>query len=216
MPENQWDIHYKRSKSILIYPDENLVRMIKSYLADKSPKDITEMRAIDIGCGTGRHLKLLSENGIRNITGLDYSMNALRIPGNLGISTLVQADNKAMPFKENIFDIAVSWGSLHYCGKDQFIKQLTEIQRIIKHKARLFGTLRSEMDTYLKKGKDLGNGTWEIDSSDIKNSIVSFYSEQELKTALGGFAKYEYGQMERTLIGDLTKIISHWFFWAEK
>ena len=66
------------------------------------------------------------------------------------------------------------------------------------------------------QGKDLGGGTWITDINDIKNSIVSFYSEEELQSAFRIFSRFEYGIIERTLIGDLKKRISHWVFWAEK
>jgi ubiquinone/menaquinone biosynthesis C-methylase UbiE len=211
-----WDIHYTRTKSILTYPDENLVRMLKAYLADKTPKDIESLVSVDLGCGTGRHLKLLYESGIQNIIGFDTSMNALAKCKELYSSPLIQADNKSLSVKDSVIDIAISWGSLHYCSKDFLPEQITEIYRIMKNGARFFGTLRSEKDTYLKKGKHIGNDTWITDLADIKNSVVSFYNENELASTLRIFSKFRYGIIERTIIGDIQKRISHWIFWAEK
>ncbi len=208
-----WDTHYTRSKSKLLYPDENLVRMLKSYLDGKVD---SELAAIDIGCGSGRHLNLLDDLEIKTILGLDNSMNALSIAGEIHQSPLIQGDNIELPFKEDVFDIAVSWGSLHYCEKYLLDAQLKEIQRILKNHGRFFGTLRSRKDTHLQRGKDLGRGTWITDIGDIKNQVVSFYNEEELQSALGIFNRFEYGIIERTIIGDMKKLISHWIFWAEK
>jgi ubiquinone/menaquinone biosynthesis C-methylase UbiE len=210
-----WNNHYTRTKSVLTYPDENLVRMLKAYLDGKTRNEIESLVSIDLGCGTGRHLKLLNESGIQNIIGLDASMNALKICKELYSFQLVQTTNNSLPFRDSYFDIAISWGSLHYCTKDLLADQITEIRRVMKKGGRLFGTLRSEMDTYLKKGRHLGNDTWITDLDDIKNSVASFYNENELKSALDVFSKFEYGIIERTIIGDSRKRISHWIFRAE-
>jgi SAM-dependent methyltransferase len=211
-----WDTHYTKAKSILSYPDENLVRMLKAFLADKTSKDLESFLSIDLGCGTGRHLKFLYESGIQNIIGLDTSMNALTICKGLYSSPLIQSDNKSLSFKDSVFDVTISWGSLHYCSKEYLSEQIAEIHRIMKNGGRFFGTLRSEKDTYLKRGKHIGNDTWITDLADIKNSVVSFYNEDELCSALSIFSKFEYGIIERTIIGDIQKRISHWIFWAEK
>ena len=211
-----WNNHYTKTKSVLVYPDENLVRMIKAFLSGKTQEDTESISAIDLGCGTGRHLKLLKESCIENIVGLDTSMNALTICKELYSSMLLQADNKSLPFKNFAFDLVVSWGSLHYCVKDLLAEQIAEIFRIMNNGARFFGTLRSERDTYLKNGRHIGNDTWITDLNDIKNSVVSFYSEKELNAALSIFNKFEYGIIERTVMGSMQKRISHWIFWAEK
>ena len=209
-----WENHYTKGKSILTYPDENLVRLLKSFLVRK--KGVSGLTAIDLGCGSGRHLKLLEDLGIRIFYGMDYSINALLLCKEQFSYTYVQADNKFLPIKNNSFDIVISWGSLHYCEKSCFNNIIEEIYRVIRRGGRFFGTLRSERDTYLKNGIDMGEGTWITQLSDIKNSVVSFFSEDELRSALNLFSRYKYGIMERTDLGDVNRVISHWFFWAEK
>ncbi len=211
-----WDKHYKSAKSVLMYPDENLVRLTKAYLGNKSDKEIESLSVVDLGCGTGRHLKMLLELGIKQVTGLDNSMNGLKICKELYAVPLVQAENNYLPFEDSSFDAVISWGSLHYCTKDMLAKQIKEIHCVMKTGGRFFGTLRSGEDTYLKKGKHIGNDTWITDLKDIKNSVVSFYNENELKSYFKIFNKFEYGIIERTIIGDIQKRISHWIFWAEK
>jgi SAM-dependent methyltransferase len=210
----EWDRHYKRDRSLLEYPDENLVRMLKGFLP--SVGDCGSALAVDLGCGSGRHIKVLGGMGIGKIIGLDLSYEALRLCGRPGGIMLVQSTNERLPFRDDSADIAVSWGSLHYSRKENLKPMLSEILRILKKGGRLFGTLRSHRDTYLKKGKNIGNDTWITDLKDLSNSIVSFYSEDELRDALGIFRNYSYGIMERSLLGDIKQIISHWFFWAEK
>lgn len=211
---NPWEKHYTREKSVLHYPDENLVRMLKTFLKDK--KNNKDMTAIDIGCGSGRHMKILKELNINYIFGLDNSSNALNICSRLYQFPIVQAENLSLPIKKNSIDIAISWGSLHYSAKNLLKPQLLEIHNILKKGGRLFGTLRSYRDTYIKRGSPAGNNTWVTDLKDIKNTVISFYEEDELQSALKLFKRFEYGIIERTILGDINKVISHWFFWAEK
>lgn len=208
-----WESHYKKSKSILIYPDENLVRLLKGFL-DKKRK--TDIRAIDIGCGTGRHMNLLDDFGVKSIIGVDNSINALSTVKKLYEFPVVQGENFRLPVKDKSFDIAVSWGSLHYCRKDSVHEQVKEIRRALKTRGMLFGTLRSDRDTYLKRGKQLPDGSWITNLKDLKEQIVSFYNEKELLSVLKEFNKIEYGIIERTMIGDMNKLLSHWIFRAEK
>lgn len=213
MSNDAWNTHYTRDKSVLLYPDENLVRMLKPYCQGHDP---AAMRALDLGCGTGRHLKLLYEMGVQFAAGIDTSPNALascpRIPG----GALMLADALQTPLQNETFDIVIAWGSLHYTVKDNLGVMLSEIHRVMKKGGRLFGTLRSTRDTYLKRGTHVGNDTWITTAPDIRHSTVSFYSEAELRSALGIFSDSRYGIMERSLTGDIEKIISHWFFWAKK
>jgi hypothetical protein len=65
----------------------------------------------------------------------------------------------------------------------------------------------------MKTGKHLGNNEWITDLNDIKNSHVSFFSEVELKNLFSEF-DFKYGIIERSLLGNTTSIISHWYYRA--
>ena len=207
-----WEKHYTRQKSALSYPDENLVRMLAPWLVQR---DRTSLCALDLGCGSGRHLSLLSESGIGRCIGSDVSRNALEVASSFG-KPLVQCDNRSLPFKDGSFDIVVCWGSLHYGDKESFSRQADEIYRVLKPGGALFGTLRSEFDTMMRKGRDLGNNVWVTELSDIENSVVSFYSENELKKGFSSFLSLTYGIMERTPLGRINERISHWYFRADR
>ncbi len=208
-----WENHYTKDKSVLSYPDENLVRMISPYLKEKKGNDLI---ALDLGCGTGRHIKMMADLGIKYVIGLDYSLNALNICKDLYSPPLILADNNHIPLKDDSIDIAVSWGSLHYCRKDSLERMIKEIYRIMKSGGVFYGTLRSSWDTHMKKGEHIGNDMWITNLDDIKNSVVSFYNHNELQKIFSIFSKFEFGLMERSIIGNLSKVISHWFFRAEK
>ncbi len=213
MKDASWETHYTAGKSELLYPDENLVRLLKKNTLLSSPAGLT---AVDLGCGSGRHLKLLADMGLSMIVGLDASYNALVISRRQCPGPLLQGNNLHLPLKSGSADIVIAWGSLHYNNKYDLIEMLEEILRILKRGGYLFATLRSERDTYLKRGKHLGNDTWITDLNDINGSIAAFYSEEELKVSFSIFNEFTYGLMERTLMGDITALISHWVIEARR
>lgn len=214
MKKNEWNIHYKKNKSVLSYPDENLVRLIAGEIKKRDGE--TGLNAIDIGCGSGRHMALLENSGITDVYGSDYSLNALNICKDAGFPLVINCDNRNLPFRDNTFDIAVAWGSLHYSTKDEMRAMLDEVKRIIKPDGTLFATLRRDNDTYLKTGTHLGNNTWRTGLNDLTGTVASFFTENELKEIFSSFGKFNYGWMERTIIGDTGKVISHWIISAVK
>lgn len=212
--KTDWNTHYKKDKSILSYPDENLVRLVMKEL--QNYQSVADLNAIDIGCGSGRHIAFLQNSGLKNIYGTDNSFNALELCKDFNSKQLINCDNRNIPLHDEIFDISVAWGSLHYSTKLEIIPMIAEIKRITKTGGAIFATLRNDKDTYLKTGKHLGNNTWQTGLNDLTGTVVSFYCEDELKKLFYGFSELKYGWMERTIIGDTSKVISHWIISARK
>jgi len=50
----------------------------------------------------------------------------------------------------------------------------------------------------------------------LTGTVVSFFNEDELKDIFSIFESFSYGWMERTVIGDTSKVISHWIISAKK
>ncbi len=93
---------------------------------------------------------------------------------------------------------------------------LAEISRILTPRGHLFATLRTNRDTYMRKGKNIGNDTWITDLDDINGTVASFYAEDEMVRGFSLFGTLEYGLVERTLIGNTSALISHWVVHAIK
>jgi hypothetical protein len=92
---------------------------------------------------------------------------------------------------------------------------LAEIKRVLSSEGIVYGTLRSAHDTYIAQGKHLGNNTWETSLPDIQGAVISLYTLNEVKKYLGIFKEFHIGLMERTLIDELDKKLSHWYFYAK-
>lgn len=213
MDSREWNLHYTRGKSALAYPDENLVRMLSHEL---SARGGSHLRALDTGCGSGRHLFLLHDRGIDFAAGSDYSYNALDICRNAGEKLLVNCDNMALPFRDSSFDIVIAWGSLHYSMKNETQKMVDELFRVTAPGGVLLATLRRDNDTYLRTGEHIGNNVWRTKLNDLDGSTVSFYSENEVHDIFKSFGGLKVGFMERSIVGDTSKVISHWVVSAGK
>src|SRR5512145_1060262 len=174
----EWNRHYTRERSSLSYPDENLVRLLNHELKER---DTGNIRVLDNGCGSGRHLTLLREQGISFAAGSDYSLNALDICRSAGENLLVNCDNRHLAFRDSSFDIIIAWGSLHYSVKDDTCSMVRELFRVLAPGGVILATLRRDNDTYLKTGTHLGNNEWRTKLSDLDGSVVSFYSEDEVR-----------------------------------
>ncbi len=200
---NIWNEHYTRVKSRLLYPDENLVRILNKI-------EIKSGAALDFGAGSGRHSILLKNFGF-SVTSVDYSENSLALIKELDptINTIL-ASEPPYPFPDISFDLIVSWGVLHYNPEETIHKILAEKYRILKKGGYLAGTIRADGDTFLgvKEGK--------ISAKDLAGADAKLYSKESVVSLLNQFSNTQLGYMERTPIGKLEEKISHWIFLCRK
>lgn len=79
---------------------------------------------LEAGCGTGRWINLF-ENSNKNIFGLDFSLEMMKIPKTeKSYLNLVNADAVKIPFKDNFFDLIFCVNAIHHFpDKPKFIKE---------------------------------------------------------------------------------------------
>lgn len=195
-----WNVHYQKEKSKLVFPDENLVRILS-----RIPRGGI---ALDHGAGSGRHSFLLQSYGY-TVIACDYSAKSIdtikeRIPG-VDTNLITSVD---LPYKDNQFNLVISWGVLHYNTEEDAFKIVSEIKRILKPNGYFVGTVRSTFDTHLKNKEGV------IHLKELSGGKVKLYTLDELTTLLRNF-KCEFGYMERTPVGKLEERICHWIFQAK-
>lgn len=101
------------------------------------PKD---SNIIDIGCGTGEKMKLLSLRGFK-VTGIEPSekMRTIALANNSGLSVL-NGSVLSAPFSTGVFDMALSIEVFRYLSLRDNLKGFAEINRILKPNGYFFGT----------------------------------------------------------------------------
>lgn len=197
-----WDAHYTRDRSRQSYPDENLVRLLSKL--EPGP-------ALDLGCGSGRHLALLADLGYGPIYGCDSSANAVelcreRYPGAEVFVVAPEGASFLTPLCSASLAAVVAWGVLHYNSPEEILGVLAETGRLLAPGGKFLGTLRGAGDSHFSS-----NG-------DMLGAAIRFFSESEARGLLegAGFTNVQLGYAERAPVGELNRRICHWIFSAER
>ena len=113
------------------YPSQLKKIMLKDIKIKKNSK------ILDAGCGTGLVAKVLSDMNFKNIVGLDYSMDMIKIAKDKKIYTrLIQESlNKNTSLRSNQFDIVLCTGVL--TSGLVGAKAINELIRVTKNKGYL-------------------------------------------------------------------------------
>lgn len=119
---SQWAQRYGTVANPIIQLEESVVRGLLDGLAPG--------RAIDVACGTGRHLAWLGSIG-HAVVGVDLTFAMLaQVQGRAERPHLCAGDMQALPFRSESFDIAVSALALtHSANLQAPIKELARVVR---------------------------------------------------------------------------------------
>lgn len=195
----QWNTHYDRKKSVLAFPDENLVRL----LATRGNTG----KLLDYGTGSGRHIPFFLEAGFTEIIATDISERSLALVQERFSDPRLKtcAARAIFDLPDASLSVIVAWGVLHYNSLADSQILLREFQRLLEPGGLLLGTLRSHRDTHLKH------------NADLPGIEVQYFDERAARTLLDEtFSATRLGHMERTLMGDLDRVIAHWIFESRK
>jgi len=147
-----------------------LIPLIKKYLYVEKYFNV-----IDIGGGTGFFAEFLSKK-VNSVIVIDPSKKMLLKNKNFEIKR-VQADGKAIPFKNEIFDLAILINTLHHIDKKFQNEIINQIHRILKNEGKLFiielypidkGLMKILINIFLKFEEFLTGKTYHISPDDLK------------------------------------------------
>ncbi|XP_069872379.1 probable tRNA methyltransferase 9B isoform X1 [Dipodomys merriami] len=97
---------------------------VRQFLQDQKPGSLVA----DIGCGTGKYLKVNSQV---HILGCDYCKPLVEIARNGGSEVMV-CDNLNLPFRDQGFDAVISIGVIHHFStKQRRIRAIKEMARVL-------------------------------------------------------------------------------------
>jgi ubiquinone/menaquinone biosynthesis C-methylase UbiE len=90
-----------------------------------------EKRVLDVACGTGYGSAILAQRGAAQVVGVDISVEAIASNGKLPSQlTLANGDACNLPFKDNAFDVVVSFETIEHLASPEAL--LIEISRVVK------------------------------------------------------------------------------------
>ena len=169
------------TRSPVLYPDERLVAFLKRYLASNSQFG---KKALDIGFGSGRHLKLLSELGFDTygIDVLDEAKELVKINFNeFPLDKIIISDYTNTYFDEN-FDVIILWGSIFLTPFSQIVDNLIRVKNILNNGGRVFLNFRSDENWFKGLGKEVEYKTYLLDerANEYKGFLYSFVSKEDI------------------------------------
>ncbi len=169
-----WDKLNADPRHQLKYPSEHVVRWL-SGLA------ISEGKALDIGCGSGRHLSLLVDMGFTPV-GVDASME---LAGKtIGI---YYSDMAELPFHDDLFDVALAFGVFYYGTISDHRQAVREMHRVLKPGGHGLAVIRSPRDGRAA-GPDVSS-TRRMLEGDEAGMLINFLSLAEIGTIYGMFSE---------------------------
>ncbi|STA75282.1 Tellurite resistance protein TehB [Campylobacter lari] len=187
----KWEELYNDSRHHPRYPHNEVVTFVL-----KNFKYHCGIKILDLGCGAGRHLKFLAENGF-DTYGCDYSEKSIKICQKLLENFNVKLDVSSMdnlPYEDNFFDGLICYGVLYYGTKLQIEKSIQEIHRVLKNKGKAFVVVRSLEDYRYSNGIYINNNEVVVNEKSKTRSgfkengmHINFFNKKELRFMFSRF-----------------------------
>jgi len=192
----EWEKYYSNLEKI---PEG--IRKPRNYVKEfaKGLKEQNKMDILDLGCGFGRHLIYLAEQGF-NVKGIDISKEAIEMAETRlrekGLNAeLKQEDMKDLSFNESQFDAVIAITVIGHATKPDISKTVNEIHRVLKPEGVFYGNIPSKTDSRYKTGQAVEEGetyrTREYGYGRGIKEIHSFYTEEELRDLFKEFRDLE-------------------------
>lgn len=145
-------------------------------------KNNVKGKLLDIGCGGGRNSVVFANDF--DVTGIDFSQTAIKLAKMLAEEKKAKADfivSDILDFELNSFSAAVDFGCLHHLRKDEQIKYIDNLKKILsKNSYYLLFAFSNQ------SGKVRGfDGTKNY--YEEKGHYTHFFDEDEIKDLLKDF-----------------------------
>jgi len=102
---NARDAYALWAKDYVAEPHNAFMRIEQQAMLELLP-DVAGKTVLDVGCGSGRYLRILRERGAHRVAGIDFS--AAMLGRARGLYPVARGDARALPVRSHCFDVVVS------------------------------------------------------------------------------------------------------------
>ena len=189
-----WDSVIK--KDVMLYPNERVV----AFLA-RNYKDIENnkngKKALDIGFGSGRHLKLLLDYGFET-HGIDYNETCCEtanklLDGKANVSTTNLDDIEYKDF----FDVVLMYGVAFLRDEKSMLEDLKRVNKFLKKDGKLLINFRTKDDYLYQKGKNIVGNTYILENVGVYDGLTYTFLSSKEAISLVKEAGFEVELIER-------------------
>lgn len=173
-------------------------------------------RALDLGCGVGRHALLLAEQGLE-VEAVDGSANGLAVLRDSAAARgqalgLHEGLADALPFADASFDYVLSWNVIHHGTLGDLGRRFGEVWRVLKPGGLMQATVLSTRDSNYGIGRAIAPGTFVRDRSEEKGHPHCYCDAPTLVGLLAGFELLTLSQQ----VQERRAGSHHWHIIAER
>ena len=202
--EKVWNKIYQQGSMNYVFKEDI------SHILEKF-KDNNIKRILDLGCGPGRYIEVLSKAGF-DAHGIDLSEEAIRIANNmlksknLNAKLTVGSMHKKLPYNDNFFDGAISIRSFYHGALSEIRCGISELERILKFGGLIYITLRRKVSKVRRlPHKYIAPRTYVPLKGNEKDVIHYFFNKKLIKRE---FRNFKLIQLKKTkdyyyLLGEL-------------
>jgi cyclopropane fatty-acyl-phospholipid synthase-like methyltransferase len=147
---------------------------------------------LDIGCGTGKYLKILQTRGFQT-DGIDSSDTAVEMTKKtLDDNSMISCVNMFdFEIPKNKYDLVISISTIHHGTKEQVQKLIDRVYEAIVKNGRIFITVpdleSSKKWNTFKDHQEVAEGTFSPLSGPEKGLPHSFFTKEETKKLFSKF-----------------------------
>jgi SAM-dependent methyltransferase len=215
-----WDALHQHQRFRPQYPNENVVRFLMVHFK-QALQGRKILKALDIGVGGGRHLKLLGELGFQSY-GVDISAEGLRHCAEWLKQwhlkpSLFEASMTKLPFESSFFDAVISFGVFYYGDSRIMTKAIGEVHRVLKPGGKAFIIIRTTDDFRFGKGKQVEPHTFKLSTQKTNEAgtVQHFVSEKEVKSLFNKFRNLSFEKSEVSFL-NRKAVNSDWLITVER
>jgi SAM-dependent methyltransferase len=170
-------------------------------------------RALDLGCGVGRHARLLADAGLE-VHAADASASGLAYAcaQDTGGSIFWARSNfTALPFAPAAFDYALAWNVIYHGDRFIVSRALAELARVLRPGGLLQFTMLSKRNVLYGQGTEVAADTFVADIDDEEKRHPHYYCDASgLLALLDAFEPLYLLDREQNKSGS-----QHWVVLAE-
>lgn len=185
----------------MLYPDERVVSFFSRRFPNKT--DNCAHHAVDIGCGSGRHLKLMLDYGFQT-WGIDYSSESVELVNscfkdNPNFCGSILCDYREHTFP-HLFHAVVAWGVLFLNPPSEMVKNLRSMKHYLDPKGRLIVNFRTRENFHYGLGREIEPGCFILDqrAGEYQGMCYTFTDLRDVEQLVNAAGGLEIVHVEKT------------------